>query len=239
MNIKGVLIGAVGILLPATISATNWHLYKSWPAPAPNVRGYAYGSHYVLTDGNPPRVWPFDLKNFGTPITLRVPKGAWGLDLGGAGFLVSNYDNSFIYSTTTTGSVVSSFRSPRPHPAEIGKLALPWMYVAYPEDNVALCMTTTGSVVGTFAGLGTRLTAYHPWNGVLAGDAGTHKVYTHESTVSVPAVGGLTPGDWPMSGPYTRFFLTDMQTNTVQWWEYGGLHNVTPASLGRVKALFR
>ncbi len=239
MNVKGVLIGAAGILLPATISATNWHLYKSWPAPAHNVRGYTYGGpHYVLTDGNPPRVWPFDFENFGPPVALGVPRGAWGLEVGPAGFVVTHYNNSYIYHVNTAGSIVSSFRSPRDRPAEVAKVGYgSYMVVAYPEENVALRMTTTGSVITTYRGPGTRLTAWHSSNGLLAGDDQTHKVYTVEGTVSVPAVAGITPVIWGF--PYSAFVLTDMATNTVQYWVYGGVQRITPASLGRVKALFR
>jgi hypothetical protein len=242
MRFKGVSIAAATVLLTVAAWSTNWHLHKSWPAPAPNVRGYAFGSpyHYVLTDGSPPRVWRFDLEKFDSPINLQVPRGAWGLEVGGTAFRVSNYDNGYIYSVNETGSVVSSFRCPRDHPAEIAGVGLAgYLAVAIPNDNVTLLMTTAGSVVRTFPGPGTRVTAWHSYNGLLAGDETTHKVYTWQRTVNVSAVGGITPANFPITGPYSAFLLTDMATNTVQYWGPGGVQPVAPASFGRVKALFQ
>ncbi|MEE8640161.1 MAG: hypothetical protein V3T41_07105 [bacterium] len=243
MKRKAVLTGALAILLTAAASATNWHLYKSWRAPAPNVRGYAFHSpyHYVLTDGSPPRIWRFDFEKFDSPINLQVPRGAWGLEkIGPVAFWVSNYNNSYIYKVNMTGSVVSSFRCPRDHPGEIGGTGLGgYLAVAIPKDNLALLMTTAGSVVRTFPGPGTRLTAWHSYNGLLAGDDITHKVYTYAGTVNVASPAGISPGNWPMSAPYSNFFVTDMATNTVQGWVWGGVVPVGPSSLGRVKALFK
>ncbi|MEE9457537.1 MAG: hypothetical protein V3W11_10355 [bacterium] len=242
MKRKAVLTGALAILLTAAASATNWRLYNSCPAPAPNVRGFAYGTPcYVLTDGSPPRIWPFYYFNFGPPIHLDIPRGGWGLGRFIGGFWVSNYNNSYIYKVNMTGSVLSSFRCPRDHPAEIAAIFVSYgdMAVAIPGDNVVLYLTSTGSIVRTVVGPGKRVTAYHPWGGILAGDTQTGKVYTYAGTTNVSAVAGISPGNWPMSAPYSNFFVTDMATNTVQGWVWAAIQPVAPASFGRVKALFR
>jgi hypothetical protein len=200
-----------------------------------------YGAQSVLTDGTPPRVWPVLTSGYGTPVRLNVPAGAWGLSwdeyIGG---YVSNYDNSYIYRVNTSGSVVSSFRCPRDHPAEIN-----WSYsygdlsVAVPEENLILYLTVTGSIVKSEAGPGTRVTAPANFGRYLCvGDAGTHKVYTYAGTFNVPSVAGLCTNT-PMSGPYDRIWLTDAVTNTLQSWMRGTAQPVGPSSLGRVKALFR
>jgi hypothetical protein len=243
MKSKGVLIGAALILFGAGASATNWHMYNSCPAPAPNVRGFAFsfsGLH-VLTDGSPPRVWQFLSFKFGPPTPLDVPRGAWGLERAGADtFWVSNYNNSYIYKVNMNGSVLSSFRCPRNHPAEIAALGISWgdMAVAIPNDNAVLYLTSAGSIVRSERGPGTHLTAWHSYNGLLAGDDITHKVYTYAGTVNVTSPGGISPGIFPLSKPYSNFFVTDMATNTVQGWVWGGVQPVAPSSFGRVKALF-
>jgi hypothetical protein len=214
---------------------------ESRPGPAPNMRGCSYPL-CVLTDGTPPRVWRVFSSGYGTPVRLNVPAGAWGLAWGSEypGY-VSNYNNSYIYRVSTSGSVLSSFRCPRPHPAGIL-----WAYysgavlqVAIPNENLILYLTSTGSVVKSEAGPGTRVTAAANYYGYpCVGDAGTHKVYTYAGTFNVPSVAGLCTNT-PMSGPYDAIWLTDTATNTLQWWGPGSGQPVGPCSLGRVKALFQ
>jgi len=219
-------------------------MYKSWPGPAPNVRGFSVGSPcYVLTDGSPPRVWAFtSAQGFRDPFALRVPVGAWGLEEAAAGtFWVSNYNNSYIYKVNMTGSVLSSFRCPRDQPAEIAAILIPWgdIQVAIPNDNEILFLTSNGSIVRSERGPGTRVTASHfSCGGRLSGDDATHKVYTWTGTVNVASPAGISPGEFPMQGGYSNFFVTDMATNTLQGWLWGGVQPVSPASLGRVKALY-
>jgi len=225
-------------------NATQWRMMESRPGPAPNIRGCSYyGARSVLTDGNPPRVWDVLRSGYGTPVRLNVPSGAWGLAWGDEEYpgYVSNYNNSYIYRVNTSGSVLSSFRCPRPHPA-----GMSWSFsgygvlsVAIPEENLILYLTTTGSVVKSETGPGTRVTAAANYGlYICVGDAGTQKVYTYAGTFNVPSVAGLCT-DTPMTGPYSQIWLTDAATNTFQWWVWGGAEAVGPSSLGRVKALFQ
>ncbi len=212
------------------------------PGPAPNLRGCSSPYTDVLTDGTPPRIWRVLSSGYGTPLRLNVPTGAWGLAWGASeGGYVSNYNNSYIYRVNTSGSVLSSFRCPRGRPAGIS-----WAYytgaviqVAIPDENLILYLTSTGSVVKSEAGPGTRVTAPANFGRyICVGDAGTRKVYTYAGTFNVPSVAGLCTNT-PMSGPYDHIWLTDAATNTLQWWGPGSAQPVGPSSLGRVKALFQ
>ncbi len=243
MSPRILVLGLAVILSFACFAAaTQWVLYESRPGPAPNTRGCSYGPLYVLTDGSPPRIWPVLGSSYGAPLSLNVPTGAWGLvwDISIGGY-VSNYDNSYIYRVNTAGSIVSSFRCPRPHPAGISAVRVPYgdLSVAIPEDNLILYLTTTGSIVRSESGPGTRVTAAPNYSGYRCiGDAGTHKVYTYAGTFNVPSVAGMVT-HYPMSGPYYHIWLTDGATNTLQWWGRGSVEPVGPSSLGRVKALFQ
>ena len=119
-----VLILLAGILvLAGIVTATGWIIVSSYPAPAPNARGVAFNAPYglsVLCDGTPPRV--YSVHKPSEYISLAVPTGAWGLSRWrewGTDLVVSNYNTSYIYRLTTTGSVISSFRCPRDHPADM------------------------------------------------------------------------------------------------------------------------
>jgi len=232
---------AVILSVACFANATQWVMVESRPGPAPSIRGCSYGPLYVLTDGTPPRIWPVLTAGYGTPLPLNVPHGAWGLvwdnSIGG---YVSNYNNSYIYRVNTAGSVVSSFRCPRSHPAEISWFRVPYgdLSVAIPGENLILYLTTSGSIVRSEAGPGTRVTAAPNYAGYLCvGDAGTHKVYTYAGTFNVPDVAGMVT-NYPMSGPYDKIWLTDAASNTLQSWVRGSMQEANPSSLGRVKALF-
>lgn len=235
----------IGLFITLTFAcfatATQWVMGESRPGPAPNMRGCSYPL-YVLTDGTPPRVWPVLSSGYGAPVRLNVPSAAWGLAWSESeGGYVSNNNNSYIYKVNTSGSVLSSFRCPRAHPAEIswGSPPSAGLSVAIPEENLILYLTFTGSVVKSEPGPGTRVTAAANYYGYLCvGDARTHKVYTYAGPFDVPSVAGLCTNT-PMSGPYYHIWLTDAATNTLQLWGRGSIQAVGPSSLGRVKALFQ
>jgi hypothetical protein len=242
MRARNFAIALIAILVVACFAtATQWILFESRPGPAPNMRGCSSPCIDVLTDGTPPRVWRVLSSGYGIPVPLNVPAGAWGLAWTGTepGY-VSNYDNGYIYRVNTSGSVLSSFRCPRGRPAGIlwAHYTGAVIQVAIPDENLILYLTSTGSIVHSEPGPGTRVTAPANYFGYLCvGDAGTHKVYTYDGTFNVPSVAGLCT-DTPMSGPYTYIWLTDAATNTLQRWGRGGMQPVGLSSLGRVKALY-
>jgi len=234
--------GAAVLCLAAAAAASGWQIIYSLPAPAPNVRGISINAPFdfsVLCDGSPPRI--FDINSPSNYISLDVPSGAWGLTVWMAGAItVSNYNNSYIYHLTTTGSVISSFRCPRDHPADLAG----WRnFVAIPNENLALELTTGGSVVSSFRGPGTRLTAIEATNPAqfIIGDPSTHKVYFAgygELNLGSPAAifADISTADERITDMY---MVTDSSTDYIYTVRWVGPEPVEPSSLGRVKALFR
>jgi len=245
MKTNGKVIITIALAVTAGgASATTWRLYHSDPVPAPKVRGCSWGDspyYYVLTDGTPPRIWPYivNIPKFGNPMELDIPTGAWGLEYYPPldEFWVTHHDNSYIYRLSTTGSLLSSFRCPKDHPADIAMgvfSKINEVAVAIPDENLVLYMNTAGSVVSSEPGPGSRVTAA----ALAVGDEATHTVYTWDGTFTVNATGGLIP----LAQQGSRYYflqVTDMTSGTFQLWEHDPAPAVLPASLGRVKALFR
>jgi len=235
------LFGAVFFLV-VNVGGTGWVVVASYPAPAPNARGIAIGDvpygTSILCDGSPPRI--YDLFRPSEYITLAVPEGAWGLRCWESDtILVSNYNNSYIYKLTSSGSVISSFRCPKAHPADLSGWAL---YVAIPDENLAIEITTTGSILSSFRGPGTRLTAIDACNSTEAvlGDPATHKVYFlgygtgHLDGPVAVCADRLADGP-----PYVHILVVDRTTNYVYLFKWVGYEAVAPVSFGRIKALFK
>jgi hypothetical protein len=246
---RAALILAVALagasLFVGEAGASGWLIIASYPAPAPNARGVAFNAPFglsVLCDGSPPRVYSvFKPSEY---ISFAVPKGAWGLTRWrewGADLVVSNYNTSYIYRLTTTGSVIASFRCPRDRPADLSG-GIYGKYVAIPEENLALEITTTGSVVSSFRGPGTRLTGIQAEGGkAVIGDPQTHKVYflgwgSANLTSPVGVEASIRTGQPP---PYAQVMVVDGATNYIYYFEWFGHEAVGPASLGGVRALFK
>ncbi|UCH77511.1 MAG: hypothetical protein JSU81_07160, partial [Candidatus Coatesbacteria bacterium] len=206
-----------------------------------NVRGCSWGFDYrcyVLTDGSPPRIWGLRGAGFEKVCDLPLNRGAWGFEYypPPEEFWVTHYDNSHIYRLSTTGSLLSSFRCPKDHPADIAMgvfSKINDVAVAIPDENLILYMTTTGSVVSSEPGPGSRVTAA----ALALGDEATHTVYTCDGVFTIPKPGGLIPDTFGGPG-YYFVWVTDMESNSLQLWQYDPEQPVLPASLGRLKALF-
>jgi hypothetical protein len=242
MNTTRILLAAA-ISLPTAGLATGWHINASYPAPAPNARGVSLVSPYyvsVLCDGTPPRI--YNLVHPSQYINLPIPKGVWGLsgNWGLDTFAVSNYNNNYIYRLTTSGSVISSFRSPKDHPADLSGVSFA-KYVAIPAENLALEITTTGSVVSSFRGPGTRLTALearYPY--AIIGDPTTGRVYflPNFGTAVLKSPVGTCASVKTGEPPYDDVWVVDAATNYVYLFVWRGSEAVAPAPLGRIKALY-
>jgi len=240
-NIKVIIVTALAF---TGASATTWRLLASYTAPAPNVKGCSWGDdprYYVLTDGSPPRIWGFHVSepHFRNPILIPVPTGTWGIEFYPPldEFWVTHFKNSYIYRLSTAGSLLSSFRCPKDHPADIAMgvfSKINEVAVAIPDENLILYMTTTGSVVSSETGPGSRVTA----TALAVGDEGTHTVYTWDGDFRVSAPGGVVSAAH-QGNRYYNVWVTDMASNTFQFWGHDPEPAIDPASLGRVKALFR
>jgi hypothetical protein len=236
-----VIICALALTVAALASASGWRIAYSYAAPA-NARGICLNAPFdysILCDGSPPRIYD---RNFPSRyISLDVPSGVWGLTIWMAGAItVSNYNNSYIYHLTSTGSVISSFRCPRDHPAD---LATWGKFVAIPNENLALELTTGGSVISSFRGPGSRLTALEGENPgqYIIGDPATHKVYFAgygELNLSAPAAiwADIKTADERITDQYE---VLDSSTNYIYTVRWVGPEATEPASLGRVKALYK
>ena len=238
------------ILLPlvTAAAAAAWELVASYPVPVSNARGYARHTTvggWTVGGGASPYVYLFAHPTSSIVYSFPAPggAGAWGIgsELGLA-LYVSNNQTSWIYNITTTGSLYSSFRCPIPGPADLDVRGYPLcLYVAIPDRNViAVLDRTTGSLVSTFKGPGSRPTGCCGYGMTLISDSATHTIYED----GVPVITGIqTPvgideAHTTDSTDIGHFlFVVDAATNYI--YRYDDWVAVEPASLGRVKALFR
>ena len=244
---KNAIVGAVCFALLAVSLVHSWRLEASYPTPGPNPRGYSsshYEAGYIVMDGAAPRVYYYSWLSASILSSFRAPggPGAWGVFYRHPELYITNNLTSWIYETTTQGSVITSFRCPLDGPADLGlKAYYPvGLLVAIPDRNlIALLDWTTGSLVGTYAGPGSRPTAASGYAHIYIADAGTHIIYEN----GVPIIRGIqTPvglgSAWFMEPPYDlEIYVIDDATDRYYYYRWSS-SGVEPASLGRVKALF-
>ena len=242
-------VNALAVLISfAAANATTgaWKLYASYPTPGPNPRGYWSGgpeAGYIVMDGANPYIYFYWWIRSSIISSFRAPggAGAWGIARETSGdFFITNGRTSWIYETTSQGSVLNSFRCPFDGPADC-EFAWPGFIVAIPDRNIiALLNRTTGSVIGTYAGPGRRPTGCGGYAHFYVADAATHNVYED----GVPIITGIqTPVGfsytWSMAPPYDiSLYVIDDATDHYYFYHRDDLA-ILPASLGRVKALFK
>ncbi len=225
-----------------------WKLYASYPTPGPNPRGYSSlhpGAGYIVMDGAAPRIYYYSWERAAILSSFRPPggPGAWGIFYRDPELYITNNLTSWIYKTTTQGSVITSFRCPLDGPADLGfKAYYPvGLLVAIPDRNlIALLDWTTGSLVGTYAGPGSRPTAASGYAHIYIADAGTHTIYEN----GVPIITGIQNpvglgSTWFMEPPYDKYIYVIDDATDRYYFYYRSSSGVEPASLGRVKALFQ
>jgi hypothetical protein len=241
---KFIIRGAIcfAFMVNAT-GAGTWYLVASYPAPVSNPRGYRvwtlfYG--YIVDAGSIPYIYYSNLVTGYIISSFPAPggAGAWGITGLYEESYISNNRTSWIYKVTSTGSVISSFRCPVPGPADMN---INWltrnMEIAIPARNViAVVNPTTGSLVRTFAGPGSRPIACCGYQTALIVDAATHTVYED----GVPVITGIAApvgADENFTTDYLYWlYVVDDATDRIYWYER--VVAAAPASLGRVKALF-
>ncbi len=253
---KQIIILFIIVFIAECPSYAGWALIHSYPTPGNDPRGYRHYdgyTGYILQDGTDPYIyriywWTGSIYN-----SFPAPggAGAWGLGFDRTGvdyFWISNYQNSWFYQVTTAGSLVSSFPSPLPGPAGMDILFdftyfRYYLYVAFPSQNkIAKIDQTSGSLVVTYAAPGTYPTAcgglYYQGNYFFVTDSSTHTVYQG----GVPVITNLqTPVGFSFEATtndeYRFIHVVDDATDRIYF--YWSNTSVTPASLGRIKALFR
>ena len=229
------------------VLAIDWGLVASYPTPGPNPRGYSSDhpeAGYIIMDGPAPRVYYYSWERGSILSSFPAPGGlgAWGVFYLYPRLYITNNLTSWIYEATTQGSVINSFRCPFDGPADLGLQGYypVGLLVAIPDRNlIALLDRTTGSLVGTYAGPGSRPTAASGYAHIYVADAGTHTIYEN----GVPIIRGIQNpvglgSAWFMEPPYDwHIYVIDDATDRYYYYFWGS-GGVFPASLGRVKALF-
>jgi len=227
--------------------ADVWTLVASYPTPGPNPRGYSGISPeagYIVMDGPAPYVLLYRWLYSSIYSSFPAPggAGAWGICEFTSQFYITNNRTSWIYETTKQGSLINSYRCPFNGPADLDFTGyLGGLSVAIPDRNIiALLDRTTGSLIGTYAGPGSRPTGACGSAHFYVADAGTHTIYEN----GVPIIAGIqTPvglaNTISTAPPYDiKLYVVDDATDYYYYYarESGP---ISPASLGRVKALFQ
>lgn len=225
--------------------AEAWKFLGSFPTPGAEPRGYAFSDLYagwIVNDGATASVYHVYWTTGSVSASFPAPGGggAWGL-CGGSGrnLYLSNNRTAYIYAITTTGSVVASFPCPLAGPADLTYAPTgPYLLVPIPNRNViAILHATTGSLVRSFAGPGSRPTACAGYTNIFVGDSATHTVYLDGKVIvtGIASPVGLDAAHTWYDATY--LYVVDDATDRLYTYESG--LPVDPASVGRVKVLFK
>jgi hypothetical protein len=251
MRRKLIKVGVVAALTAVGV-IHSWppEFIGSFAAPPGAIDvAYEHRAFFVLVNAASPSVCELTtsgsfVSSFGVP----VPSGARGITYDGYSWstiYISNRLNGYVYKFTTAGSLTGSFRCPAGAPYGLGFTDI---YNPHGRGLFAACRdagyvarldATTGSLLSTFAGPAAAVVAYDDF---FAGVRSSAVVYWDYNRVwqvfdTMPAnVAGLAAGvDWPTDQWVSLFVLC----RNDYIYHYEGYTAVAPASLGRVKALFR
>jgi hypothetical protein len=250
--LRGFLCAALMAASATSVGAQVWppRLVGSFAAPTGSLDvAYENRGLFVLVNAASPAVCRFStsgslLGSFSVP----VPSGARGITYDGSSLTtiyISNRINGYIYKFTTAGSLTGSFRCPAGAPYGLGFTEI---YNPHGRGLFAACRdagyiarldTTTGSLLSTFAGPAAAVITYDDF---FAGVRSNTRLYwdyygSWQILDTLPAnVSGIAAGVmWPIDQTVYLFVLC---ANEYVYY-YFGWTAVAPASLGRVKALFR
>jgi len=224
------------------VAAAHWGVVSSCPAPCAEPRGLV-GS-YLVGDGATPFIYHISRISGSVFSSFAAPggPGAWGItDAGENGFYLSNNLTSWIYEITKSGSVLSSFKCPLPGPADMGSSWSTRLELTVPDMNVlAIVNPQNGSLVSTFAGPGLRPTSCADYGWRYVADAGTHSVYFKGRLI----IEGIESpaGMWGIETIFDTWFRHELFVVDAATKHIFCCHDnvaVIPASLGRIKALFK
>ncbi len=242
------------LALAAAASVQAWppEIVGSFPAPPGtwDVAADKQWEVYALADGTPPTVYKLS-PYFGSIVgsfTVPIPSGARGISYNSSSYdrmWISNRLNGYIYVLTMTGSLMSSFLCPVGTPFGLGYSDSshshgPGVFASSRLENLIILLDeTTGSLLSSFAGPATAIVAFDDW---FAGDLYTNYLYwdyygSWQVLDTLPArpLGVGTSVYWPTDQWVYLYVLCANGYIYV----YEGYSAVAPASLGRLKALFR
>ena len=250
---RGKVVLILVAVFVAAAGAEVWppSLVSSFAAP-PNAVDVAYElqSLYVLIDTSPAAVCKLTtngslVSSFG----LTIPTPLRGLTYDGQSFscfFASNRSNGYVYRLSTTGSLAGAFPCPGGVPFGLGFTDTSGphgtgLFAACRDSGyIARLDKDTGSLLGTFAGPASGVVAYDDY---FAGVRDSNDVYWDYYTSwqvfdTMPARPmGIAAGvDLPTYDQFLRVFIL-CQNGYIYFYE--GATAVAPASLGRVKALYR
>ncbi len=248
------VVAVAALAVSAAARADDWppRMVDSFPAP-PGALDIALGVWrlYALVDGNPPTVYELE---YGTgsiaeTFTLRVPRGARGISYDWYPrrmFYLSNRINGYIYKIPIDTPIVSSFLCPVGTPYGLTYSDVYWrhgsgVFAACRDENlIARIDPTTGELLSTFAGPATAVIGF---DYCFAVDRYTPFLYwdyygSWQILDTLPArPRGVALG--LEERPYDEGIRGFVLCRNGYIYYYYGYITVAPASLGRVKALFR
>ena len=253
MRRRLIKVGVVAAL--ATVGVIH-----SWPpefigsfAAPPGAIDVAYENRglYILINATPPVICELTTNgSFVGSFGVSIPAPARGITYDGrewTSFFISNRANGYIYKLTTAGSVAGSFACRAGAPYGLGFTEL---YNPHGRGLFAACRdagyiarldANNGSVLSTFAGPATAVVTYDDF---FAGLRNSNDVYwdylygpwRRFETMPARPLGVAAGVMWPIYDQWVKLYVL-CQNGYV--YRYEGYTAVAPASLGRVKALFR
>ena len=251
-------LATTALALAAGAGAESWppSLVASFPAP-PGAIALAceYEPLYALVGGAEPTV--FTLNHWNGSITgsfaIAVPNGARGIAPTGYGpenIWVSNRLNGYLYRLNKGGSLLSSFGCPGGTPYGLGGSLYGFgpnpgylMVSCRDENHVLRVNATTGSLTSSFTGPATAVIGYDDW---MAVDRNSDSLYWNyygswEILDTLPARpwGVATSVEGTTDGAIAVSSYVLCHNGYIYLYEGTKSDAVAPASLGRVKALFR
>jgi len=220
-------------LCAATAFAGTASIVASWPSPcSAQVYGIDYYGNYLYHADN--GVYIYKTDTTGSLVDrLRMPIVSTDIDRIDSGFWTCNY-SGYIYHLTTTGSIFKYF----PAPSKRGYgITYDGYYLWYSDGIYIYKLTNTGSVIKSFK----------PLTADVAGVC-SNLPYLWLAGYSAYNVYQLT-----QNGSIADSFAINQKAMGIAWddsyvwyageeWVYKMKPNFTsiaPASLGRVKALYR
>jgi hypothetical protein len=242
-------VTATGLLVAAGAWGAFGQVLQSFPAPAGNPLGLAYQNGYLWCPCGSPAFTFYRLNptNGSVVASFPSPVGAWtvGAAWNGAYLFTGDYAHDYIWRLGTTGSVYGSFAVTDDY---FGGVTWDGAYLWYTGDAPPrfFRITTTGSAVSWFS---IPFTPFDPGcdqtylycGGYNYTPLPGYKLFKANLTGSIIA-SAAAPGDYPRGCAHDGkdvWFTTSTPSVVYRMDDGVPDDDVAPASLGRVKAIYR